>query len=108
MRVSIRDLDGHLIRILDLDIKPDVVMQGETWLPGVEVPEEERDLEAEIISGLINEGGFALDADGVPTGRAGDLLDDDENPTARWSAERVPKGTPRPSIEEWRQPAPRV
>jgi hypothetical protein len=105
MRVSIRDLDGHLVRILDLNIGQDVVLQAGTWFPGVKVPEDERDLEAEIVCGLINESGFALDADGVPVGVSGDLHDDDENPTARWQAERVPKNTPRPSIDEWQGPS---
>ena len=33
MRVSIRDLNGHLIRVLDLKIVPGIVLQGR---PGVQ------------------------------------------------------------------------
>ena len=101
MRVSIRDLNGHLIRVLDLKIVPNIVLQGEAWCSGVEPPNDERDLEASEICGIINEGGFALDADGLPSGASGELFDDDGNLTARWKAERLPRGMPRPSLDEW-------
>jgi hypothetical protein len=31
VRVSIRDLGGHLIRVLDLNIVPNIVLQGKAW-----------------------------------------------------------------------------
>ena len=101
VRVSIRDLNGHLIRVLDLKIVPDIVLQGKTWHPGVESSKDELDLEALEICVMINEAGFSLDADGLPCGAGGELLDDDGNPTARWNAERLPKHTPRPSLDKW-------
>lgn len=101
VRVSIRDLNGHLIRVLDLKIVPNIVLQGKEWHPGVEPPTDEFDVEALEICGMINEAGFALDADGLPCGAGGDLLDDDGNRTACWKAERLPKDTPRPSLKEW-------
>jgi hypothetical protein len=101
MRVSIRDLGGHLIRVLDLNIVPNIVLQGKAWRPGLEPSNDERDLEALEICGMINEGGFARDIDGLPIEASGDLLDDDENLIARWQAERLPKNWPRPSLEEW-------
>jgi hypothetical protein len=33
VRVTIRDLNGHLIRVLDLKIAPDIVLQGVVWCP---------------------------------------------------------------------------
>jgi hypothetical protein len=96
MRVTIRDLNGHLIRVLDLKIAPDIVLQGVVWCPGVVPSNDEHDLEVLEICGIINEGGFALDADGLPAGAHGELLDNDGRPTARWIAERLPRGTPRP------------
>ena len=50
---------------------------------------------------MINEGGFSLDADGLPSGASGELFDDDGNPTARWNAERLPRRTRRPSLDKW-------
>ena len=35
---------------------------------------DERDLEVLEICGMINEGGFALDADGLPSGVSGELF----------------------------------
>jgi hypothetical protein len=104
LRVSIHDMSGHLIRVLDLKIVPGIVLQGEEWHPGVEPPRDERDLEAIEICGMINEGGFALDADGLPSAASGDLFDDDGNPTAYWKAERLPKEMPRPSLNAWQAP----
>ena len=86
MRVSIRDSNGHLIRVLDLKIVPNIVLQGEAWCPGVELPNDERDLEASEICGIINRGGFALDAYGLPSGASGKLFDDDGNLNVRWNA----------------------
>jgi hypothetical protein len=97
MRVRVCDVDGRLIRVLDLKVAHDVVLQGSTWRPGV-VLSDEGDLEAMEICGAINELGFERDADGVPVGAHGELEDGGD---VRWAAERVPIGTPRPTLEEW-------
>jgi len=97
MRVRVRDLDGRLVRVLDLKIEHGVVLQGSSLRPGV-VLGDERDLEAMEICGAINELGFECDADGVPVGAHGELEDGRDG---RWTAERVPVGSPRPSLEEW-------
>ena len=97
MRVRVCDLDGRLIRVLDLKIEHVVVLQGSTWRPGV-VLGDERDLEAMEICGAINESGFDRDADGVPIGAH---VEPEDGRDVRWTAERVPLGTPRPSLEEW-------
>ena len=67
MRVKVCDLAGRLIRVLDLRIERDIVLHGSSWRPGVVVPDSERDLEAEEICTMINESGFGVDADGIPT-----------------------------------------
>jgi hypothetical protein len=59
---------------------------------------DEGDLEAMEICQAINELGFERDADGVPVGAHGELEDGGD---VRWAAERVPIGTPRPTLEEW-------
>ncbi len=97
MRVRVCDPDGRLIGVLDLKIEHDVVLQGSSWSPGV-VLGDEHDLEATEICGAINEFGFDRDADGVPVG-AHDELEDGWD--VRWMAERVPLGTPRPSLVQW-------
>lgn len=102
MRVRVTDLEGHLIRVLDLRIEHDVVLQGSVWKPGVVLPDSEHDLEAQEICGTINEAEFDIDEDGVPIAACGDLVYDNEACTARWTACRTPLGTPRPDLEEWR------
>ena len=92
MRVYVRDLDDRLVRILDLWISPEVVLQGSRWMPGLIVPHGEDDLEAMEICGIINEGGFALDEDGVPLNAEGELLGANEQVVARWTAKRESKG----------------
>jgi hypothetical protein len=98
MRVKVRDLQGRLLRVLDLRIEHDAVLQGDVWRPGVVVPDSECNFEAEEICTVINESGFSVDADGVPSNAAGELLDGNDEPTARWSAERVPVDSPRPPL----------
>jgi hypothetical protein len=97
MRVRVCDVDGRLIRVLDLKIADDVVLQGSTWRPGV-VLGDEGDLEAMEICEAINELGFERDDDGVPVSAHGELEDGGD---VRWAAERVPIGTPRPTLKEW-------
>jgi hypothetical protein len=97
MRVRVCDVDGRLIRVLDLKIAHDVVLQGSTWRPGV-ILGDEGDLEAMEICQAINELGFERDADGVPVAAHGELEDGGD---VRWAAERVPIGTPRPTLKEW-------
>jgi hypothetical protein len=106
MRVKVRDLQGRLLRVLDLSIEDDVVLQGDVWRPGVVVPDSERDFEAEEICTVINESGFSVDAGSAPAEASGELLDEKDEPTARWSAERVPVGSPRPPLGDWVTPAP--
>lgn len=98
MRVEIRDLDDHLIRVLDLRIEPEIVLQADEWKPGVVVPEEELDPEAEEIAYHLNEVPFDSHSDGIPVGAQDVLLDANEQPTAKWAAKRVPKGTPKPPL----------
>jgi hypothetical protein len=104
MRVKVRDLRGRLIRVLDLGIEHDAVLQGGMWRVGVVVPNSGLDLEAEEICTAINETGFGRDADGIPADASGELLNDKDEPIARWSAERVPVGSARPSLGEWETP----
>ncbi len=58
MRDRVRGLEGRPIRMLDLRIEPDVVLQGTVCKSGVVAPEAERNLRAEDICGMINEAGF--------------------------------------------------
>ena len=102
MRVEIRDAESRLIRVLDLAIEPKVVLQGATWRPGVVVGDE-LDIEALEIVSAINESGFPVDADGVPSGALGHL---EEDVTTSWSARRIPAGTPRPPLDDWLAPGP--
>jgi hypothetical protein len=97
MRVRVSDLDGHMIRVLDMKIKHDVVLQGSHGLLGV-VTEEETDLEAEEICRAIDESGLPSDADGVTVGAHGELGDGRD---VKWTAERGPIGMPRPSLDAW-------
>jgi len=99
MRVEVRDLDGHLIRVLDLSIEPEVVLQGGSWLPGVVVPDAERNMEADLIAMALNEDTFPRDADGLADGAGDTLLDGEDKPDVRWSAKRVPIGTSRPHFD---------
>ena len=103
MRVRVRDLEGHLIRVLDLEIAPDIVLQADVWHPGFVAAPDERDLEAEEICSFLNET-FILDNPRSYAGQVeGELLNNEDELVARWSAELLPADTPRPPLSDWEE-----